>query len=305
MSEGQPSTGNVLFSGGIYRLAMGLAPLHEDEWLAPDAALSETLAAKHELLATRRDEVFRALAEADDASVELLLLLAEHLPRHYPAIYQRVDDRLLNRATGETWDLAARSLHPLDLAGRLVAEDLCLMQASDDGYRLVAASLCAPNRWRLIDKLGRPLDAIHAPVPGYAAALGRPVAHFCAALKPDRILGRVNWGIADDPARFQPVARDLAAAMAAADAGAALWLRVERQSLRRLPRSGAILFTIRTEITRLDHVIGTRGDASDLAGAIRDMSPATLRYKHLTAIAPALLAWLDAYGDVRETERHP
>jgi hypothetical protein len=292
----------MLFSGGRYRLAMGLTPLREDEWLAPSAVLRETLAAKHELLATRHDEVFCALPEADSASAELLHLLAEHLPRHYPASYQLADDRLLDRTTGETWDLAAPTLHPLDLAGRLVAEDLCLVQASDDSYRLVAASLCAPNRWRLIDKLGRPLDTIHAPVPGYAAALDRPVVQFFAALKPDRILGRVNWGIADDPARFQPVARDLAASMGAENAGAGLWLRVERQSLRRLPRSGAILFTIRTEITRLDHVIRTRADAIGLGGAIRDMSPAMLHYKHLTAIAPVLLAWLDAYGDVAATE---
>jgi heme-dependent oxidative N-demethylase alpha subunit-like protein len=292
----------MLFAGGHYRLAMGLTPLREDEWLAPDATLRETLAAKRELLATRRGEAFGALAEADDGSRELLHLLAADLPRHYPAIYQRIGDRLLNRATDETWDIAAPAFHPLDLAGRLVAEDLCLMQASDDSYRLVAASLCTPNRWRLADKLGRPLDAIHASVPGYTAALDRPVGHFFAALKPDRILGRVNWGIADDPARFQPVARDVAA-IAAEDAGAALWLRVERQSLRRLPQSSAILFAIRTEITRLDRAVRTRADRIDLAGAIRDMSPAMLRYKHLTTVAPALLAWLDAPADLREIEQ--
>ncbi|MDR2983200.1 MAG: DUF3445 domain-containing protein, partial [Nocardiopsaceae bacterium] len=91
---------------------------------------------------------------------------------HHPETYRGDGVRLVNRASGETWDIAASALHPLDLAGRLVAEDLCLMQASDhNDYRLVGASLCAPNRWRLDDKLGQPLDAIHAPVPGYGQAL--------------------------------------------------------------------------------------------------------------------------------------
>jgi hypothetical protein len=43
----------------------------------------------------------------------------------------------------------------------------------------------------------------------------------------------------------------------------------------------------------LGQVIATPADAIGLAAAIRDMSPAMLRYKHLTAVATALLAWLE------------
>jgi hypothetical protein len=295
MREVRESTGNSLFDGGRYRLAMGLTPQSEAEWLAPDASLREILAEKRGLLGSRHECVFRALPESSAASIELLQLLAKHLPHHFPPIY-RFDHKghLFNEASGETWDVDVPPLHPLDIGGRLVAEDLCLLRASDEGYRLIGASLCFPNRWLLDEKIGQPLDSIHTPVPGFAPALQRPVAHFFAALKPDRILARVNWGIADDPTRFQPVCQDTDAAITAANAGSALYLRVERQTLRRLPRSGAVLFTIRTEITPLDRAIATRDDAIDLAGAIRDMSPAMLRYKHLTAIAPALLAWLDA-----------
>lgn len=301
MTETRQSTGNALFAGGRYRLAMGLTPLQAEEWLAPGRQMREILAAKRALIATRRDEVFRALPEAEAASLELLQLLAAHLAQHYPATYRRAGKRLVNHADGESWDIAAPSLHALDLAGRLVEEDLCLMQPGDGGYRLAAASLCAPNRWLLAEKLGQPLAAIHAAVPDYAPALDRPVAHFFAALKEGRILGRVNWGIADDPARFQPEAREADPAIDARNVGRALWLRVESQTLRRLPQSGAVLFTIRTEITRLDRVIRSPADAADLAGAIRNMSPAMQRYKHLAAVAPALLAWLDARrasGDV-------
>lgn len=274
---------------------MGLTPQSEVEWLAPDASLRETLAEKRRLLATRYDFVFRVLPEARVASVELLQLLADHLARHFPDIYRLGDSgRLINSAGDETWDIDMPSLHPLDAAGRLVAEDLCLLQASEGGYRLIAASLCFPNRWLLEEKIGQPLDFIHAPIPGFAPALERPVKHFFAALKPDRILARVNWGIADDPALFQPIGHDADAAITAATAGSALYLRVERQTLRRLPESQAVLFTIRTEITPLGQVITTPADAVDLAGAIRDMSPAMLRYKHLTTVGPALLAWLDA-----------
>lgn len=293
MSEARESTGNTLFGGGRYRLTMGLMAQSEAEWLAPDASLRETLAEKRKLLATRHEFVFRALPEASAASGELLQLLAGHLAQRFPGLYRLDGDGLFNGASNETWDIGVPPLHPLDVAGRLVAEDLCLLQASDAGYRLIGASVCFPNRWLLEEKIGQPLDFIHAPVPGFAPALQRPVAHFFAALKPGRILARVNWGIADDPTLFQPIACDADGAITAENAGAALYLRLERQTLRRLAQSDAVLFTIRTEITPLERVVATREDAIDLAGAIRDMSPAMLRYKHLTAVAPALLAWLE------------
>ena len=48
-------------------------------------------------------------------------------------------------------------------------------------------------------------------------------------------------------------------AVTAESAGQRLHLRVERQTLSRLPRTGAVLFTIRTHMKRLDHFEGRPG----------------------------------------------
>jgi dimethylamine monooxygenase subunit A len=285
------------FEGGRFRLALGLMPLAPADWLELDGRFAADLAAKRALLDARHGEVFAALPEAAAASAELLALLARHLPQHHGDVFGRAGDTLVNRATAERWDVARPALHPLDLAGRLVQEDLCLLRADDGGpYRLVAASLCSPARWRLADKIGRPLGAVHAPVPGYAAKLAAPVDRFFALLKPGKLVWRLNWGIVDDPAPFQPVAHAAAGAITAENAGERLWLRVERQTLQRLPASGAVLFTIRTHITRLDAAIRRRASAAELAAALRDMPEDTGRYKHIAPIAPALLAWLDSAG---------
>jgi hypothetical protein len=282
------------FDGGRFRLMMGLMALPLAAWFEVDAHLGADLAAKRALLEARHGEVFAALPEAHAAAAELLALMAEHLPRHHPDLYRRQGDTLVNVATGECWDLAAPDLHPLDLAGRLVQEDLCLLAAADDGpYRLVAATLCSPARWRLADKIGRPLSAIHAPVPGYAEALERPVDRFFGRLAAERPVWRLNWGIVDDPAPFQPEARPMAP-LAAEAAGERLFLRVERQTLRRLPTTGAVVFTIRTHVTRLDRAVRTPATAAELAAAIRAMPETTAQYKQIAPIAPALLAWLDA-----------
>lgn len=280
------------FADGAFRLAMGLMPMAECDWFELDGDLAAILARKRLLLTQRHGEVFAAHPEAEAPAAELLALMAAHLPQHHPALFRREGVRLFNRASGETWDLAAPALHPLDLAGRLVAEDLCILQAQDDAYILVGASLCSPARWRLAEKMGKPLTAIHAPVPGYAESLGAPVERFFAALKPGRLVGRFNWGLADDPEPFQPVARSPAAGITPGNAGERLWLRVERQVLRRLERSGAVVFSIRTHITRLDRAIASSGEAEALAAAIRSMPQAMQAYKQIAPVAAALLGWL-------------
>ena len=282
------------FEGGRFRLAMGLMPLAPRDWLEIDAHLASDLAVKRTLLEARRDEVFASLPEADAPAAELLALLAAHLVQYHPALFGRDGDRLHNAASGESWDVVHPPLHPLDLCGRLVQEDFCLLAAEDGAVRLVGATLGSPSRWRLADKIGRPLAAIHAPVPGYAESLERPVDRFFAALKPGRLVWRLNWTIVDDPTPFQPMRVPGTAAITPENAGAHLWLRVERQTLRRLAETGAVVFTIRTHITRIDAAIGDAGMAAELAALLRDAPEGTLLYKHIAPFESALLAWLDA-----------
>jgi hypothetical protein len=281
------------FTEGKFRLTMGLMPLAAAEWLEPDGSFAADLGAKRTLLATRHDEVFAALPDAYAASAELLALLADHLPRHHGDLYDRDGDRLENRATGERWDLAASELHPLDLAGRLAQEDFCLLLNDGATYRLVGATLCSPSRWRLADKLGRPLAAVHAPVPGYEAKLAQPVDRFLTFLKPGKLVWRLNWGIHDDPAPFQPE-RMPPRTITAANAGDELCLRVERQTLRRLAATDAVVFTIRTHIAALATAIAGRENAASLAAALRDMPADSARYKGIAPFMAPLLAWLDA-----------
>lgn len=273
---------------------MGLTPIGEKAWFELGPDLAEDLAAKKALLATRHAEVFAVWPEAEAPAAELLGVMAANLSRHEPALFVRSGDRLINTATGEDWNIARPALHPLDIAGRLVPEDLCLLQTIGGRMLLVGASLCSPARWLLAEKIGKPIAAIHEPVPGYAETLARPVDQFLASLKPDRLMSRFNWGIADDPAPFQPISPATLVAATAENAGTCLWLRVERQTFRRLPQTGAIVFTIRTYITRLDEVIGTTTRAQDLAMTIRTMPAATRSYKRIAPYADALTGWLDA-----------
>lgn len=298
MSPDPPAeTVHLPFESGEYRLAMGLQACPEAEWIELDARYRAELALRRGLLGLRRDAVLGLGADTLPARREVLALLGAHLPARYPRWFRLgTDGRLHNLLTGERWSLARPERDPLEVAARLVQEDLCLLRLDAGTPVLTDAALCFPSRWMLAEKLGRPLAAVHAPVPLYAARLAGPVDRFLAALRPGRIARRFNWALLDDPALFQPTGKFRAAhdpAITAANAGARLWLRVERQTLRLLPESGAVLFTIRVHVTPLAR-LPAGATAARLAEAVRALPEATARYKSIAPFRDAVLAWLDA-----------
>ncbi len=271
---------------------MGLTAIAERDWIELGDDLRETLVLKRRLLAERHDEVFAALSGSEAAGAEIVDALFEFLPRRYPTQYPRMQDTIAIAATSELIARRSPALHPLDIAGRLVPEDLCVMEPGEDGaYRLTAASLCFPSRWRLHEKLGLPLAEIHGPVPGYGEVLARPVDRFFTALADGKIVQRRNWTVHDRPDLFQPQSprhHVVEPERFASD----LFLRSERQTLRRFTPSRAILFTIRTRVWPLGDL--APADAHALSGAIANLPAEDRRYKGVVALAEPLIAWLAA-----------
>lgn len=152
-------------------------------------------------------------------------------------------------AEAEAAAMIGNGASDLDTAARTVWEDLCLVQTPPGGGApvLSAGAVAFPTDWRLAGKLGLPLAHVHAPIHGYAEQLSAGVDHFVATLAPDQIFGRANWFVvASDDWRYLPeTSPETRFAHVTADtAGDTLFVRSERQTLRRLPKTGAVLFTI-------------------------------------------------------------
>lgn len=284
------------YDKGRFQLTLGIRAIAPADWIEVDDHYEAHLAEKRRLLAERPDEVFGALPDSRDAQGECLEVLLEHLLRDRPGLVEAGGGDVRLPRTGDRYDRDAFADRPLDLAGRLVQEDLCLMAPDGDTWRLIAASLCFPSRWRLADKLGRPMTAIHAPVPGFNERLARPVDRFFDRVEPGQAFMRLNWSVIDDPTLFQPTGhgRDgIDETITADDAGASVWLRIERQTFVRLPRSGALVFGIKTVIDPLSVLAGRPDLAASLRDALADMPDDMRRYKSIAPFAAALSAWLD------------
>lgn len=284
------------YASGKFQMAMGLVALDLKDWFDVDQNRAVELREKERLLAGQHDSVFGDLPGSEAAQREVLMLLLDNLERCHPGLITFDNGTIRVAETGKSYCLSDFADHALDLAGRLVQEDLCLMKPGEEGYVLHAASLCFPARWVLGEKLGRPMMGIHEHVSGYAEKLGKPVDRFFTHLKADKPVARLNWSVIDDPALFQTSGKfrnDDQVEITTQNAGDRLWLRVERQTLRRLPESGDILFTIRTFVDPLSSLESRPDLAAGLRGAVADMPEGMQRYKSLLPFREALDGYLE------------
>ena len=222
----------VPLSSQALKLRVGARNLDPAQWVSPrDADWPATLAMKRSLVHERPSEVIACLPGAEEACEEVSA-----------GVLQSVGEPL-SMSTG---------IDALVDAALCVADDLCILQDGTDGVPvLTAAVLCSPNRWRLREKTGGTLAAIHSPVARYDTDLDSPVNAVMKRLTPERPIWRINWGLSNHPALFQP---DTPPATPDMDPGD-LWFRVEWQTLRRLPVTGATLFTIRTYVEKLSEFV--------------------------------------------------
>ena len=252
-----------------WRMAMGLRPLDLAQWLEVDEHRDEELALKSELLAHHRDVVVATRPEGDAASGELYREVLAWLGADAPA-----------RATHAP---SSDDDHPVVSAARLVQEDLCVL-VRDDVWRLQAACVCFPSRWSLAAKIGRSLDEIHAPIPGYAETLSVPTNGVFDRLRTDRAFWRLNWTVIDSPALHQPAApRELA------PGDIDQWFfRVERQTIRRLPVTQAVVFTIHNYVSPVAELRSQPEFLEHLLLGIEGAPPAMQEYKGWVGVAQRL-----------------
>ncbi|RST84809.1 DUF3445 domain-containing protein [Aquibium carbonis] len=291
------------YDGSATPFTIGLKQLDPAAWLEVDRHYEAYLAQKRGLIASDRDTVFRAEPDTLAAQAEVLTLVRDHLIGGFPSIFPGT--RQWEAALAALDRIGAEDHPPLLAASLLVQEDLLLMRRGDDGWRLAAASLCFPSSWSLSEKFGRPLDEIHGPVPGFGAGT-RPaglIARMFDNLRLDRPVERLNWSLQTDPALHKPMSssqRDERAATRQARFGPApmeaAFIRVERQTLRKLPVSGDVLFTIRIFVDPMAALARHPERAalsSSFAAQLSAMDAEQLDYKGLSADRDRLVEALE------------
>ena len=261
--------------GENFRHRLVTFPVEIANWLLRDAEFDLTVQLKKKLLATRRNEVVGLQPGGDEVAQEAAQLVS-------------------------AWagvELASRGIDALVEASLLVADDLAVLQPvkSHDGSEqllLNAAVVCCPSRWMLSEKMGHNMLAIHEPVAKYADHVGAAVDTYFQRLTVEKPVWRSNWIIQDHPALFQPQIPSGPLVKTPDE----LWIRMERQTLRRLPKTGGILFTIRGYQQPLpEYLSRSKQIAQDTRTLVERLPEDVAQYKSALKYRPAIMNWINQF----------
>ena len=259
--------------GDTFRHRVGTKPLDLQQWFVHDAEWEPTLAMKRELISRRRNDV---VCYRDDAH----------------EVAQEAGELVLSWLDKTTSNTGVEALVDAALA---VPDDLTVLRSipNDAGEQLpfVAGVVCSPSRWRLSEKIGHDMLTVHKPVSLYADHIGAAVDTTLTRLSPERPIWRSNWTLEDHPALFQPYSPDTPLVEHPSE----LWIRIERETLRRLPQTRGILFTIRGFQEPLTTYVqrGTQA-ISTLRELVSRLPDSLARYKSVYDYRAATISWLDS-----------
>lgn len=193
------------------------------------------------------------------------------------------------------------NLPPLHWIGLQVQEDLLIL---DPTGTLVAGTLCFPSGWDITEKLGRNFMTIHAPLPDALAPMLNAANVFMTRLPTGRSIQRNNWGLrvtnqldlsTRHSADYQKLLLEKASTVNIQDIGNEVFIRIEHQTLTRLPTSRHILFTIHTYQERLADELNTPERAATFRTFIQSVPSTVLDYKLITPLMPKLSTYLEQY----------
>jgi len=252
------------------------------------------------------------LPHMETAQWDTLELLMESLARDYP------QDFALTQ-TGDAWgwvnhrlgltqhftfgDAATLPCPPFEYITRQVQGDFTLQDQRNQNLYLDGGMLTSPAGWSLNFDLGMSFHEWHKPVPiAFESGVFDRALNHLLRLQTGAPARRLNWSITvnarlDTALETYPIWGPEKKTITRANVGAAICLRVELQTLHRLPRSNAILFGIRAYLIRLDELVRVKKWAMRLHRVLAGLHPQIAAYKGTLPYLQTVVEYLAAFDD--------
>lgn len=292
-----------------YHQTMSIFKLDVNHWLDMDKYYWHYIQEKQRIWTSYGKENIDWLPEAYDACLELMQTVADHMTERYPLLFTVLQDKgvngkvIRNELTLEILDMSMPlKEHPLLYVTKMAKEDfyIVLKDPKDDKHYLKAAAVPFPGgSFGINEKIGKPLDVIHDDVPYYKEKLQKSMERWFERLDEFSPVERASWYITWDHKlkvnnvyqlpKFVP---NLEAEMKSADPRQ-FNVRVERQSLRRLPKSRAIIFTNHPIFYSLDEMKDEPSVPSLVRKILYEAPEGIIKYKNFEFIRDHIRGYLD------------
>ncbi|KAG5417729.1 hypothetical protein I9W82_005365 [Candida metapsilosis] len=268
---------------------------------------------------TRSSTVFMT-DEAYDAVVEFYEMVMNYMCDKYPMYFQRLgDSKVRNTITGKSYPLEGKGINGVVLQEYLaenIEEDFIILQLdpnesqlnpedpTSNEYFFKAGIFAFAAGFNPLDRFNKPLTFIHERIPGYTTKLRPSMNKFFNRIQPHQFVTRSNWSLqthgkfyVDDSNKGHNLPVDYIQQPLdynSLDFDKQVHYRSERQVLTRLPKSKAIVFTIRTYLLPLSKVKSDGVEVRQrLIGAIRGLPEDISRYKRAEEWGPPIIKYLE------------
>jgi hypothetical protein len=259
--------------GKPFRLNMGLRSLEEAAWLEDGDDLDSQISERIALSTEAREIVYQGLPGYESAISELVRRIEDNLKKFHGEKYLFEGPTVTHIKTGAKADI--NSADALLQIATIIAEDLVVLSREDNEWKIVAGAVLFPSRWKLSEKIGKGMDAVHAPVPGYQNALAPYMTATFDKITADRPVWRKNWSLHSTEDLHQPTSIHEVAKPEE------YWWRTERQTLTRSHAGDFLFFTIRNRAEPLAWITSDIEGAALFAETLASFSPETIEYKGL------------------------
>jgi dimethylamine monooxygenase subunit A len=258
---------------------------------------------------------YQALPHMMDAQWDFVELSMESLARDYPEHFSLHKDGV--NWTWENKPLALKErfvfggktiagIDPFEYIGRQVQGDFVLLDHRDETLYADAGIVTSQADWSLAFNVGMSWKEWHGPVPR-ATELGvmDRALKFLLNLQLGSPVRRLNWTMTVNPRldtspETYPQWGSDRNNVNPDNVGDLVHLRVELQALFRLPRSNAIVFSIRCYLIKLDELVTYPRWAKRLHRVQKTMHSDLIEYKGMTKFHPMMVDWLSKFDDGAE-----
>jgi hypothetical protein len=197
---------------------------------------------------------------------------------------------------------------PFEYITRQAQGDFTLQDQRDDNLFIDGGMVTTQADWSLEFDLGMTFHEWHGPVPiAHDLGVFDRALQYLMRIQYGKPVRRLNWTMTVNP-RLDTSPENYAiwgpdrATVTARNAGEKLFLRVELQSLFRLPRSNAILFGVRAYLASLAELTRVPKWGRRLHRVLRDLDPDLVAYKGLTRYHATAVNYLAGFDDGAPTD---
>ncbi|OJJ48388.1 hypothetical protein ASPZODRAFT_92944 [Penicilliopsis zonata CBS 506.65] len=236
-----------------YHQTMSLTKMETDWWIELENTYRERIAQRKEIYAKYGTDVMRYLPGSELACKELMEMVLQFICARYPQYFSIVDNRILqNRILGTEQNIRAK--HPLEILIDNVPEDFAIMLRDDEtGYYFFRAGvICSALGWNVASKIGLQLHQIHETIPDYKEKMQFSMDRFFTKMPCDKPIQRASWGLEIGKPLYVPKGDPHELHRLSQNPDLRLddcHLRVDWQTLRRLPLSAGVVFNFKALFT--------------------------------------------------------